>query len=63
MTSRLPLPLDAETRRCREREIAKIATAVAQGAYKIRAEDVADAIVSFFRRGNPGEGDRLADRR
>lgn len=63
LTSRLPLPLNAETRRRREREIAEIAIAVAQGAYEVRAEDVADAIVRFFRRGDPGEGDRLADRR
>ena len=53
MTSRLPLPLDDETRRRREQAVAEISAAVARGAYRVQAEEVAEAIVRTIRRPEP----------
>jgi len=64
LTSRLPLPLDTESTRRRERVVAEISATVARGVYEVKAEDVADAILRFHRRnGGTGKGDRLAPRR
>jgi anti-sigma28 factor (negative regulator of flagellin synthesis) len=46
-----PLPLDRRAARQRARHVARIARLVRSGRYRVPSERVADAIITFHRRG------------